>query len=60
MFLNISSNHAVVVLEPDRRRLDHISFGQLSSSIVRDRYDTAIGNSRMGEDMGFELSRCNL
>ena len=47
VFLDVSHEHAVIVFQAHRRRLDDESFWEFSSGIVRNRNDGGIANSRV-------------
>ena len=47
VFLDVAHQQAVIILKPDRGRLDDESFGQFPRSIVRDRYHSRVGHSRV-------------
>ena len=60
MFLDFSHEHAVIVFQTHRRRLDDKSFRKLTGSVVRDRNNGCVANSRVCQKVSFKLSRRNL
>ena len=60
VLLEFSREHAVIILQAYRRRLDDESFGKLPCGIVRDWNYGCVANSRVRQKVSFEFSRRNL
>lgn len=62
MLLNVLRNRAFDFIIGALRlgRLDDIGFGNLARSLVGDLDDGAVGDGRVGEEVGFQLGRSDL
>jgi len=60
ILLDITSDEAVILFEPNRGRLDDKGLWDFSRFLVRDLDHSAVFNRGVGQEMSFELCRCNL
>jgi hypothetical protein len=60
MLGNVACNNAIVLFNANRRGLHYKCLGNFTRSFVRNLDDGAVGYSRMGKKMRFELRRCDL
>lgn len=60
VFLDVTRDHAVILLETDGATLDHKGLGHLASCIIMNRDHCAVSHGRVGEKVGFEFCWCDL
>lgn len=60
MFLDLSSDHLVVVFKTYKGRLDNKCFGDFTCCIIGNRDYSTVGYRGMGKEMGFQFGWCYL